>query len=190
LLTLVVASENYLATTWRMGFLRCLFGFSLGVLVWLAHRKWPQRGSTAVEMAVIALAIVHVSLIESGYLTFLAPPVFAILVFVFANEGGALSTALKARPLRFLGLLSYAIYMLHELALARYFEVLGAIEKWLGIPMSNGQHIDSGPIRTELLTLGALAFTVFLAWFAWRFVEMPMREWSRRKLAGDQPKPD
>jgi peptidoglycan/LPS O-acetylase OafA/YrhL len=116
--------------------------------------------------------------------------VFAILVFVFANEGGALSTALKARPLRFLGLLSYAIYMLHELALARYFEVLGAIEKWLGMPMSNGQHIDSGPIRTELLTLGALAFTVFLAWFAWRFVEMPMREWSRRKLAGDQPKPD
>lgn len=190
---LVIWSEADLATTYRLGFIRCLFGFSLGVLVWLAHKRRQLSGSTLVEAAVVALVGLYVALVAEGPLTYLAPPAFAIAVFVFADEGGAISKLLRSRPFRLVGLLSYSIYMLHHFALARYFDLLGAIGRWSGVALvaGDGQSLNASQsgLLIELLTLGALAFTIFLAWFGWRFVETPARAWSRRKFANPATAP-
>ncbi len=181
-IVLIAVSDNYLATTWRFGFVRCVLGFSLGVLVWLAHRRWSQRSSTSVEVAAVLLTVVHVTMVGTNGLTFLAPAVFAILVFVMAGEGGGISRTLHARPLKFLGLLSYSIYLLHSIALARYFDLLSAVESFTGFRLITGanHHIAAGALITELLTIGALAFVIWMAWFAWRYVENPARLWSRQ----------
>jgi peptidoglycan/LPS O-acetylase OafA/YrhL len=120
---------------------------------------------------IVATVIGFVSWASTGSRTFLAPPLFGLVVFIFASESGWFSQLLRTRPFRLAGKLSYAIYMLHPFALARYFDLVSWLEAKLAMTFSN-----------DLQTIGALLFVMLLAWPAWRYVELPAREWSRRKI--------
>ena len=86
------------------------------------------------------------------------PPVLGTALLIWAGEGErhALSGWLGARPLRFVGLISYSLYLWHwpVLAFARYVAVL---------PL--------GPAETT----AAVALAGGLAVVSWRFVERPFR---------------
>jgi len=90
---------------------------------------------------------------EIGY-----SPVFTLLIFVFAYEAGAVTRALRWRPLVILGVASFALYMTHQL-IFRLFGLVG----W-------GQ---DGPSLFWCTTLiGTCLVTALLAW---RFIERPGR---------------
>ncbi len=167
LVWLLIGSEAWLDTSNRMGFVRCVMGFSLGVLVKYAFDHAPVRGGSIAELIVVAAIIAFVSWVRPSALTYLAPPLFAIMVYVFASESGMLSRFLHLRFFRLLGRLSYSIYMIHLFALARYFDLVGGI---------------APSIPPDLITVGALGFVTLIAWGSWRFVEMPAREWSRKRV--------
>lgn len=164
-------SDTYLEVTHDLGFIRCLYGFALGVLVKMVWHRWPRKASTLLEGVVIALVFGFVSWASTGNQTYLAPPLFALVVFTFASEAGRFSQYLQTAPFRLAGKLSYAIYMLHLFALARYFDLVSTLQGWLGVSLPH-----------DVITIGALLFVMLAAWPAWRFVEVPLREWSRRKI--------
>jgi peptidoglycan/LPS O-acetylase OafA/YrhL len=168
LVLLFRGSENWLDTSNRMGFVRCVLGFSLGVLVKAAFDRLRFGGGGNAELITLAAVITYVSLVPPGPLTFLAPPLFAVMVFIFAREAGAVSRLLHLPVFRLLGQLSYSIYMIHLFALARYFEITGPL----------GQRLPA-----DLITLGALAFVCLIAWGSWRLIEMPTRAWSRKMVS-------
>ncbi|WP_354345513.1 acyltransferase family protein [Phyllobacterium ifriqiyense] len=60
--------------------------------------------------------------------------IFAALIYVFAHERGWISCALKARPLVFLGEISFSTYMLHQIV-SRYLATydLNSIPLYLGV---------------------------------------------------------
>jgi peptidoglycan/LPS O-acetylase OafA/YrhL len=164
-------SDNFLEVTHDLGFVRCLYGFALGVLVKQLWQRWPRKASTLVEALIVTTVFGFVSWASTGNLTYLAPPLFALVVFAFASENGRLSQCLLTAPFRLAGKLSYAIYMFHLIALARYFDLVEELQEKLGTPLPH-----------DLLTIGALLFVMLVAWPAWHFVEVPFREWSRRKI--------
>lgn len=164
-------SDSFLEVTYDLGFVRCLYGFALGVLVWRLRQRWPRKAMAMLEILIVAAVFGFVSWASTGSQTFLAPPLFGLVVFIFASENGWVSRLLQTAPFRLAGKLSYAIYMLHLFALARYFDLVSGLEAKLAITLPN-----------DLQTIGALLFVMLLAWPAWRFVELPMREWSRRKI--------
>lgn len=90
-------------------------------------------------------------------------PLFAVLVWVFAFEAGAVSRLLK--PLRWLGTLSYSIYLNQTAVL------IGA--------QTLGKQLDATRPMVVLIYLAAL-----LGWSAltYRFVEQPARHWLRARL--------
>ena len=164
-------SDTFLEVTFDLGFVRCLYGFALGVLVRMLWHQWPRKASTLLECLIVVTVFGFVSWASTGKQTYLAPPLFALVVFTFASENGRISQLLQTAPFRLAGKLSYAIYMLHLFALARYFDLISGLEAKLAITLSK-----------DVQTIGALLFVMLLAWPAWRFVELPMREWSRRKI--------
>lgn len=171
-------------------FLRGVAGFGLGVGCW---RLWcagfpsmtPRRG-TALEALCVLVALTTMAGPDPGaarYLT--ADAAFAALVVVFAARPGLLSRGLQAAPFRFLGAVSYSLYMLNFLVIARFLDLLrflasGKVAMAARIPLPR---IAAQPLTQCLLGLTQMAAAVACAWIAWRFVEWPARQWSRRLAA-------
>jgi len=110
---LVAFSRDGMDATYDLGLVRCVYGFLVGHLTYRLWRAAPRAGVVAGSLEVAALVgmVIYVSLVgHSGY-SFVAPLVFAAVVFVFAFEAGLVSR-LMSNPLNeWLGRISYSIYM-------------------------------------------------------------------------------
>ncbi len=174
------------------GWLRCLAGFSLGALLRL--RLWKPLHCkvradlaarwTLVEIATVAYVVAFVTLFGTSPLSIAAPIVFAVAIFVFAHEGGAISRALKTRPAAILGLLSYSIYMTHAFVIARLTNVGTVLESRFGWTIFVGPQSDAkimaDSLGWEVLALVLIAGgTLVLSAITWRFVEKPGQAWGR-----------
>jgi peptidoglycan/LPS O-acetylase OafA/YrhL len=188
-------------TTFDWGFVRCLFGFALGVACWRIYtlaplRRKPNAGAaTLAELAVVAAVIAFVSTAGTSPLSFMAPFVFAVAVLVFAAEGGWVSRLFHSRPLKWLGTVSYSIYLTHffvVLILPSVVKRLANVDLWTPMALPGGQWMMAygrNDLEGTLLYGVALAATLAFSAFTYRWVETPGREWTRRWLARPQPSP-
>jgi peptidoglycan/LPS O-acetylase OafA/YrhL len=93
--------------------IRCLFGFSAGVLAWKVHLTGRLRSGTALELASVALIFAFVWAAGTTALSIAAPAVLAPAVHVFAVQAGAVSRVLRRPLFLALGARSYSIYLVH-----------------------------------------------------------------------------
>jgi peptidoglycan/LPS O-acetylase OafA/YrhL len=170
------------------GFVRCVYGFGLGFVTFELFRRRPHRTGTAVEIAVIAAIAIFVSL-ASGRLTFAAPPLFALSIYLLAGGKGGVSGLLRRRAFQFLGMVSYSIYMIHDLLEARLMQALRLFAHGLTQRTPNGVVISMNPLLADLLTLAMLGLVVAASYGTYRLVEQPGRELTRRWLIGVQARP-
>jgi peptidoglycan/LPS O-acetylase OafA/YrhL len=101
-------------------------------------------------------------------------PVFVLCIGVFARGDGFLSRVLSARPLVYLGEISFAVYMLH-MPVLYYLAVYGHV---LGIDR----------FRWGWKALLAAATTLVLSAACHRFYELPLRDWLKRRLSVRGPR--
>ena len=159
---LVFVSRFGMRETFEWGIARCVFGFFTGVLTYdIWRRGWLKRlGGSGAEIGAVLFALAYLLFIPGNRaLEYLAPPVFACLVLVFANGRGLVSDMMDKRAVNALGRWSYSIYMVHML-------VLAAIASALNIGHFTGWHAD-------VLTLGYIACVVGVSACTWRWVEIP-----------------
>jgi peptidoglycan/LPS O-acetylase OafA/YrhL len=147
--------------TYDVGVLRAVVGFSAGAMIW---RAWVLGAFNARWIQVLASAWPFLLL---GVLVGDAPaglvlPMVALLVPATVVGRGAFMRMLATRPLLYLGRISYALYMIHSVAL---------IQLQARLPMSN---LD-GVIPRLLMLCGYVAVIVIAAHLLHRYVEEPMR---------------
>jgi peptidoglycan/LPS O-acetylase OafA/YrhL len=181
LVLLLWLSRDGLDATYDNGYLRGILGFSIGVGVRAAYGAGLRAGGTLLECAAVVTMVIVVTIVPEGRATFLLLPVMALNVLVFASRGGAVSRILGTRIPRFLGTISYSIYMTHSLALVIAFEVIkrsGSLGFTFGAGKL-GDEVAAPPVLGDLAVLGTLSLTVAIAAITYRFVEMPARDWAR-----------
>lgn len=88
------------------------------------------------------------------------PVIGTLLVLLFARRGGRVAGYLTLRPLVFVGLISYSLYLWHQPVYA--FARIASFEE---------------PTPFTFVTLAAVSF--LLAVLSWRFIEQPFRKKSR-----------
>jgi peptidoglycan/LPS O-acetylase OafA/YrhL len=200
-LFLLAFSNRHMDVSFDFGFIRCLYGFSLGALLaWFQHDSIAEARQslaggrarmawTLAEIMMIAVIGLFVSLAGSNDAGIAAPFVFALALFLFAHEGGLVSALLRSRPMLALGAFSYSIYMVHIFVQARMINVAGLVERKLGLGL-----VGDITVRGEAATgfgatspwfgfaaiLAMLVAVVVASWVSWRFVEMPALAWFRR----------
>ncbi len=161
------------------GMPRGLLSFFLGVLV---HHCWVRLGSAvawraiasrpavlgAVQLLAALLALVLVARQpQLGVAQLAIPFVFALLVLVLLSDDGIVARGLQTRPMQWLGLHSYAIYLTHV--------CVQTVLDWPGRSVPE-------PAK-HLVGVLFLAVVFGLSMLCYRFIEVPWRERGRRIAA-------
>jgi len=188
-------SEHNMNTHYDWGIIRCIYGFSAGVVSWKIYERWDEKlkkwfSGSIVECGVLGLVVVFVSVAGTTLLSIAAPYVFALVVLVFAFEAAAASAVLRLRPLVFLGTVSYSIYMTHAFIAKRIFDAGIQLDKRWHINPFTHRAIDGEdvPFLGTQLWHGDIAYPVYMAmiiamsYFTYRWIEKPGREWVRNRV--------
>jgi peptidoglycan/LPS O-acetylase OafA/YrhL len=148
-------------------------GIAIGLLFLNVGERFKhyslQRGlGTGLELlalALFALAFSLHSFIPEGlkYAPYYTP-IFTLIVFVFALEAGRLSRLLSAPHLVYLGEISFAFYMIHQLVIRFLAAVVNKLEL---------SFIDD---KTFLFAVVALVISLSGSALLFRFYEIPSRQ--------------
>jgi len=202
-LALLYLSKTGMDTTYDWGLLRCVFGFALGVACYHVHRNRPRGGrpanavlATAIECVLVAAVIAFVSMVDKTSWSLLAPFVFALAVLVFASEDGLVSRVFRTAPLKWLGKLSYSIYLTHFFVVLLVPVVVKRVlhvDLWTPMQTASGQYVlayGRNDLEGTLWYALVIALTLAFSAFTYRWIETPGRDWSRRWAGRSQPMKD
>ena len=175
-------SDYGMRETFHWAIFRCFYGFFVGVLAYEAWRAGTARalGGTLAELAALAAVAAFIVIAPGNRaLEFLATPLFAVVVLVFAGEQGLVSRLMTTRPAAALGRWSYSIYMVHTFVLASLFSAAHALQGlahriWTIRQPGGFPILDLGSaLANDLLTLGFLVVVVALSALTYRVIERP-----------------
>ncbi|WP_332788226.1 acyltransferase family protein [Sphingomonas sp. GB1N7] len=189
---LLTATDRYLNVFHEGAFARCLIGFSLGVVTFRAHRYFqPRLGvtlATLLEIVAVAATIAIVVAAGASILSLAVPPLFALVILVFAQQSGAMSRVLILPPLEFLGKVSYSIYMVHLFIVFRTHNALEAVQRvthhyGLVTTIDDRKFAGSTPLMGDILSIMVLCMAIVAATLSYKLVEFPANQWVRRKVS-------
>ncbi len=159
---------------WLIGITRLFYPFFCGLLLARIGRKIKiRRGGFlwASLILLVALAFPRVGGVDNMLLNGIYESVCILFVFPVVVLMGAGSTVSgqTAAACKWLGEISYPLYVTH------YAIVYGVFGAW----MSAHRNLDTDQII--LANAGICLFSVFVAWASYRLVDVPLRDWLRRK---------
>ena len=186
---LALFARHGIDATYDLGVVRCIYGFMVGHLTYCF---WQATSGIRIktgflEVAVVIAVAVYVSLAgRTGY-SFLAPLVFAAVVFVFAFETGPISGLMLNRGSVWLGRISYSIYMWQAFIIFNFIDrAVAALEKATGQTFTTTVPVDAvtgsdagklivfgGQVVPILATLFFVALVIVVASASYYLVEKP-----------------
>lgn len=192
-IVIATVSDHNMNTTFDYGFIRCLYGFSAGIVAFRIYTLHARKAraplnrvvATFAEVTSLAMAFAFVFLAGERSISVLAPYVFLTTVVVFSVEGGLISRVMTCRPLVTLGTLSYSIYMIHLFVQSRLFDIGQVIESWAGVPVWTYVDVEHKKLLGtqlwygDLLHLAMLPLVIAVSYLTYRFIEEPGRAWFR-----------
>lgn len=179
-------------------FARCIYGFSMGVLLNRLYEQVAVRNPlhgvstavvTALEVAALALAVGFVIWANELPAHLLAPLAFAPAVLIYAFDRGTISRFLQTRPMVALGILSYSVYMMHGFLQSRVMLPAAVlIQKQTGLQILSPAPAGSGinhvfgtdPFSGTFHVVLMLVLVVAASAVTYRLIEAPGRDAMRR----------
>lgn len=162
--------------SYQYGFLRCLFGFVLGMMVYQYYVEGAAKRFVANGYALLLL-----TLGLGVCLHFAVPDVFSVaffpLILLSAAYGSKnMDAFFGTRPLQRIGDWSFSIYLVHQ----PLMYTIGTIMSYLNPPNPNSP--AGPPPQMDMLTgwlicIVFIAFTLLISFLTYRFVEVPARKW-------------
>jgi peptidoglycan/LPS O-acetylase OafA/YrhL len=155
--------------------LRCLPEFLVGVLIYSVYQRGLSAGLLASNLAfgVVLAAVcvlVHAAASDIGIVL-----LFPGLILAAVCNDGCLGRLLNAAPLRWLGDVSYSLYLVH------WFVLFALVQTVRHLPGLSLRRLS--PPASLAATLLLIAVSVALAAITYRLIEVPGRQWLRRRLA-------
>ncbi len=157
----------------NMGLLRGLASFLLGIVAYRVFHRYKNLPDIKHATLYETLCIATLSLIvflrpEPKFITdFLAPPLFFVMIILFAFEQGRLSRGLK--DIRYLGTISYSIYLNQMLVI---LVCTFCFEKF---SLSNNNMI-----------FAILVTVIIYSHLTYRYIEYPMKSFLSKRLLPSQ----
>lgn len=162
--------------------LRCLAGFFMGCLTArVANSSAVQLPAHLSSLALAAIAV-FIAVKETNHLDYLVYflAVFLILAVVRSNGGGA-SALLRAKPLLYLGKISYSVYMSHFIVMWAVALVFKRVLHRPEVTSPMGRYVLQLTVSEVIVGCAITLLAVFVvSHLTYNFIEKPFRERSRR----------
>lgn len=174
-------SQLSINVAYQYGYIRCLCGFILGMIVYQAyHAKWLSNffanGYILIVLTFIAFISMHFNLPD--FVTIIPFP-FILLCGAYGSTG--IDNFFSNKFLQRLGDWSFSIYLIHQPLLF----TIGSIMSYLN-PMDPNKPVSGPPPKPEMLTgwvicIAFLILTIAISFVTYRFIEVPARNRINRR---------
>jgi len=162
----------------RVGFTRLLYPFLAGLLLSRVAKPGQLKHAFLLS-AVLLIVMLSLPRIAAGgpvWINGLYDSLTVVLVFpliVYIGASGDLHTGANEKIGRWLGDISYPLYMVH-------YPVMYTYMAWVA---NNSPAPDQFPPMSQRILYAVIAFTasILLAWAAGKFWDRPVRKWMMRK---------
>lgn len=191
---LFLFSAEIMNSTYDFGYFRGLYGFFLGVLLYLNFSRLRVsfgRFGTWAEIAILLVIVTFLSVVGRDYWVMLSTPIFAVAIWIFAQHPGRISALLSAAPGRAVGKWSYSIYLWHFPIL---YVAAGGLKfiagktgwPWFGMaerPQDGARLMAfsfGSPWINDLAALVFLLAVLAVSAFSYRWIERPGQQLFRK----------
>lgn len=144
-----------------LGLLRCVFGFMIGVCVYNLHLRCVGLGA---NFHYLILTLALAALVGNAWLGFanywVIPSMFALALLGIVGCKGFLHQTLEAKPLVYLGDISYSVYLTHMFVAECMFKAF----------------VKSGETASSLFLVSYIVVTLVFSAMSYHFVEVPARK--------------
>jgi peptidoglycan/LPS O-acetylase OafA/YrhL len=175
----IISHNGNLNYTFNYGFIRCLYGFFIGVFAYRLSGWFKNPGfkaATILEFLVLGATLYFIDTVTPP-VHWLMAPWFALLVILFSKEAGFLSSRILSNSkLTFMGDLSFSYYLNHVVIIRAYDLLFYKVLKF-----SHGVFVDLVLIALIILT------THIVSLFTYKYIEMAF--YNRKKKAVE-PQPE
>lgn len=191
--------SNSLDITFDFGILRCLLSFTLGICLYQFYKTGVGRSLLSSDRALLCALLLTLLILHfpypagtpapppllfrvhpfTPYFDVASPLVFALLALCVAYNHGKGYQFLNIRPLRYLGDISFSVYLMQGNSFTVFMIAAGSWRQKHPVG-------DMGWSDKLLLYSFVVLFDVVLAMATYRWVERPARGWIRRKLSAEK----
>jgi len=167
--------------TYDLAFWRCLGGFYTGVIgAWVYSMSKARLSAlstgtwTVIEIFVLSLSLAFV-IYCPGKLQFFVAPVAFLFVLAFAFDKGLLSKFMSQKIFRYLGKISYSVYMIHVI-ISIFFAIFA--EHFL--PLVLGESWNATGLGGDMYLVPYLGIVIICSHITYHLIEVPGRKWIQK----------
>jgi peptidoglycan/LPS O-acetylase OafA/YrhL len=178
-----------LDVAYQFGFLRCLFGFSIGMITYLCYKDglakdFLGKGSTFLMLSLGLFTSMHFALWDVLSVSF-----FPLLILSAAYGSKRMNAFFGRKALQRIGDWSYSIYLVHQPMMFTIFSVL----TYLNPPKPGQPPAQPTMLAGWIICIVFIGLTLLVSSVTYRFVEVPARKWINRRFTSTHspahPKP-
>jgi peptidoglycan/LPS O-acetylase OafA/YrhL len=172
---------------YQYGFLRCLFGFVIGMVVYDAYRAEFTKNLVGNGYAFVLFTLGLLLCLHFAVPDVFTAAFFPALILSAAYGSRNVDKFFSLRPLQRIGELSFSIYLVHQPLIYTFFHVY----EYLSQPKPAAT-APAGPEPTISMLMGwiiCFAFiiaTMLVSYLTYRFIEVPCRNYINSKAGTGQ----
>jgi peptidoglycan/LPS O-acetylase OafA/YrhL len=164
-----------LNVSYQYGIFRCMFGFVIGMMVYLAYKdNWAKRlfssGYTVLVLLAGLFVCMHFAVLDVFTVLF-----FPLILLSAAYGSPYMNAFLGTKAMQRLGDWSFSIYLIHQPFLYQGTVVMANSDK-TGIDLTNMTTLTAWTI-----CIGFIIFLLFVSYLSYRFIELPARNYINRR---------
>jgi peptidoglycan/LPS O-acetylase OafA/YrhL len=169
------------------GFLRCCFGFFTGVLAYQVYGQYrlvitPWSSKLGWGLLVILGVFLSWSTFGTKW-DYLMPPLFGgLIIALAATSGGSLAKTFNAPSLRWLGKVSYSIYLCHEAVVIFMGQMLTLTQKICAKYFSFQANSGCVSVLGFAFVCLTVMMVLIVSHFTYIWIETAGQKWSRKMV--------
>ena len=165
--------------SYQYGFLRCLFGFILGMMMYQGYRDGWGKKVLANGSAIALLAIAVFGTLQLNTADIITVSFFPLLILSGSYGSKSMNALFTSKPFQRLGDWSFSIYLVHQPIMFTVMNI-SLYHHW-----SIGDFSAQPPslFMAGIITVCFVMVTLITAYLSYTLVEVPARKWLN-KIAG------